>query len=354
MTAIAQTPAGTVARSIRSILFVELLGGIGDLLIALPAIHALARSYPGASVTVLTFSPGDQLLEADPHVSEVVVAAHGPPEQQRATVQRVAARSFDLAVTDARYGGIPDALRASGAQVVVDDLWRGPPADERIDLRFLSLLAADGIIAPAYRCLTAHVQLTAAEQADAHRVLAALDGGTRPRVLLLPEAGMPIKEWAPERFRSLTRSLVHDGCRVLLAAAHDRTPSVIARGIDGATVLPPVSLRRLGAVAAACAVCVAGDTGPARVAAAVGTPTVALFGPSWAGRFGLRDEHVSLQSPLQCEVRDPRNMTEQRCWYSGQCVHDDRRTCTDELSVDTVLHAVRRLLRAGPRLGAAG
>ena len=40
------------------ILFVELLGGIGDVLIALPAIQALARSHPDAKLAVLTFAPG--------------------------------------------------------------------------------------------------------------------------------------------------------------------------------------------------------------------------------------------------------------------------------------------------------
>lgn len=42
------------------ILFIELLGGIGDLVIALPAIHAVARSHPKAHLTVLTFAPGGE------------------------------------------------------------------------------------------------------------------------------------------------------------------------------------------------------------------------------------------------------------------------------------------------------
>ena len=44
------------------VLFVELLGGFGDLLLALPAVHAVARSVPGARVTVATFDPGGELL----------------------------------------------------------------------------------------------------------------------------------------------------------------------------------------------------------------------------------------------------------------------------------------------------
>lgn len=51
---------------IREILFVELLGSIGDVLIALRAIHALARSHPAAEITVLTLPPGGELLQSDP------------------------------------------------------------------------------------------------------------------------------------------------------------------------------------------------------------------------------------------------------------------------------------------------
>ena len=56
----------------REILFVELLGGLGDVLIALPAIQALARSHPEAGLTVLTFPPGGELLEQDPLIHWVV------------------------------------------------------------------------------------------------------------------------------------------------------------------------------------------------------------------------------------------------------------------------------------------
>ena len=51
---------------------VELLGGLGDVLLVLPAVHALARSHPAAELTVLTFTPGDALLAHDPLVTRVV------------------------------------------------------------------------------------------------------------------------------------------------------------------------------------------------------------------------------------------------------------------------------------------
>src|SRR5919107_5245376 len=83
------------AASVREILFVELLGGLGDVLISLQAIQALARSHPEARLTVLTFPPGGELLEGDPQVHEV---AHAPkpnparPHRARQAVERMLAR----------------------------------------------------------------------------------------------------------------------------------------------------------------------------------------------------------------------------------------------------------------------
>lgn len=55
-------PAGRQERvAVRDILVVDLLGGLGDLVLVLPAIHALARRHPGAALRVLTHEPGAEL-----------------------------------------------------------------------------------------------------------------------------------------------------------------------------------------------------------------------------------------------------------------------------------------------------
>ena len=331
---------------VRSVLFVELLGGFGDLLLALPAIHALAMSHPQASVTVLTFAPGAALLAHDPLVDEVVVATAGPPEVQHATVERVLLRGFDLVVSDTRYGGLPELI-ASSALHHVTDLWRHPPPDERIDLRFLRLLAEDGVVAPRLRHLPPRVALTAAErEAGAHVLDDAV--GARRVVALVVEAGMRIKEWPGDTYARLGREL-EPGYAVVVVSGADPALAADVAARCGAATLPAMDLRQLAGTLAAARAVVAGDTGPARLASAVGTATVCLFGPTWAGRFGLREPHANLQSPLPCDVRSPADMTGQECWYSGRCVFDDRDSCVDDLSVVAVTDALRRLLQGEDR-----
>ena len=113
------------------ILFIELLGGIGDVLMALPAIEALARSHPHASITVLTFAPGGKLLHYC-GISDVVFAKRS---EARQAVEQILSRSFDLIVSDTNYEDIPDLIE-DGAKRVVTNLWRSPPSSQRVGDRY--------------------------------------------------------------------------------------------------------------------------------------------------------------------------------------------------------------------------
>jgi ADP-heptose:LPS heptosyltransferase len=119
------------------------------------------------------------------------------------------------------------------------------------------------------------------------------------------------------------------------------------------TTLPPTDLRGLAARFAALGerggVVVGGDTGPVRVAAAVGAPTVALFGPTLAARYGL-EEGRNLQGFPGCPHRRPTAITEQVCWWDAGCpLSDSGPACLEDLPVAEVADAVRA---ATPTAGA--
>ncbi|MFN2556625.1 MAG: glycosyltransferase family 9 protein [Nitriliruptorales bacterium] len=328
--------------SITSILFIELLGGIGDLVLALPAIHALARSHTPAHTAVVTFPPAARLLARDPWVDETLELPTGTAEEVTKGVRRLRERrEFDVVVCDSMYGGLERAVTGWGRIATVTNLWRDPPEDELIDLRFLELLHRDGLVDARLLQLPPRIALTSQERDRGNERLEHLLAGRRPRVLFIPDAGMTIKRWPPGSWRALAAELGGLGAGVAVVAGDDAelTSSIVHGG--GSVALPRLELRELAAVAAAADVCVGPDTGPVRIAAAVGTPTVALYGPTTAGRFGLRPGHVNLDSPLACSERKPRNMTEQSCWYSGRCVFPDRGNCVEDVSVEVVFAAVR-------------
>ncbi|HEX6501520.1 MAG TPA: glycosyltransferase family 9 protein [Micromonosporaceae bacterium] len=328
----------------RDILVVDLLGGLGDLILVLPAVHALARRNPGARLRVLTHQPGAALLTTDPTVTEVVTPDHDRPGAERDAVRReLARRPPDLAISTTRYDGIPAILDA-GAGRAVTDLWRRPPADELVDRRYLRILRDEGLIEDADLAVPARVYPTPRELADADAALdALLPGDPRPPVVLVPGAGMAVKRWPVERWVGLAQGLTARGVEVL-AVSGDGCE------VPGARCLPPTTVRGLAAYFAVVArrggVVVGGDTGPSRVAVAAGARAVGLFGPTLATRYGLDPRPaVNLQGLPGCPVRRPTAITEQRCWWHASCpLSPEGPACMAALSTTDVLDAVCAML----------
>lgn len=343
---------------VRKILFVELLGGLGDVLIALGAIQALSRSYPEARLTVLTFPPGGELLVGDPLIHEVVYAPKPdldrPHSAREAVGELLAYQSWDLVVSDTSYDGIDALISSSGVPWTVTNLWRKPPPDERVGERFLRLLLADGLISPE-AIAPPRLHLSTEERSA---VAVRLSSARRPLAFLLPDAGMEVKRWPEESWGALGRALrdLWGADVVVPVGSNPEQTSHVARLVgERASVWPRGTLRELAAALSWADLAVGADTGPARIAAALGVPTVTLFGPSWHGRYGQAPPHANLQGHLGCPQRIVSDFTQQPCWYRGVCTLDGYawRSCLENISVGDVLAAAAPLLegrtaRGGP------
>ncbi|MDT7604175.1 MAG: heptosyltransferase [Acidobacteriota bacterium] len=100
-----------------------------------------------------------------------------------------------------------------------------------------------------------------------------------------------------------------------------------------------LTLRETAGLLASAGVVVANDSGLAHVAAAVGTPTVMIFGPTPDATLGRLAANVEvLRAGLACEP----------CWFGARFkACDARLTCLSEVSVERVACAVRKFLRPG-------
>ncbi|HEY9656548.1 MAG TPA: glycosyltransferase family 9 protein, partial [Crinalium sp.] len=251
---------------VQSILFIELLGGIGDVLIALPAIQALGRAYPHAKLTVLAFAAGGELIQSDPLIHEVICLKPQPdaPHLARTAIEAVLKRqSFDLIVSDTNYDGIDALLQQSGVPQVVTNLWRSPPPNQKVSDRFLQILQAEGFITPA-DIAPAQLHLLPAEQRHVQQQLGAI---TQPLVVLYPDAGMAIKRWSTANFVRVGQALQQQyNATIVVPIGSDSEQSAqIVEAIGGtARVWAPGTLRSLAALMATAALVIAADTGPAR------------------------------------------------------------------------------------------
>lgn len=160
-------------------------------------------------------------------------------------------------------------------------------------------------------------------------------------VMVAPGAGWPGKIWPVERMAALCRRLVHPhGLRpVLVGAPSERALSAaIRREVPSALDLTGCTrIEELPAVLEHGLVFVGNDSAPMHMAAAVGVPTVSIFGPTSRGKWAPRGKgHAVLQGTESCRGC--------LAWHpSAHCVHESR--CMKAVSVDEVESAVLSSLR---------
>jgi ADP-heptose:LPS heptosyltransferase len=172
----------------------------------------------------------------------------------------------------------------------------------------------------------------------------------QPYVVVHPGASVPARAWAPERSAELVGALAQDGWNVAVTGAPDER--ALTAAVAGGGAARPAQVRDLGgatdlaqlaAVLAGAAAVVVGNTGPAHLAAAVGTPVVSLYAPTVpAERWRpWRVPHAILNEPVPCAGCRAR-----ACPVPGH-------PCLDALATSAVLDAVERLATPAPEAVAA-
>lgn len=189
-----------------------------------------------------------------------------------------------------------------------------------------------------------------ADSLDRHAVAPAGDAvptdlAERPYVVLVPGTRWRTKRWPEERFAAAAQRLDEELALtpVLVGGKEDIEISDRIRRMRGGRMVNLIGrtdLRTLAAVMEGAACIVTGDTGPMHLAAAVGRPIVALFGPTSAKTTGpYGSQHRILTDRADC-VRCGRRT----CMWDGQ---RDELMCLRNISVDDVVEAVRQLVGPG-------
>ena len=153
---------------------------------------------------------------------------------------------------------------------------------------------------------------------------------------------MKVKCWPERNWGSSGRVLAdRHGAGIVVPVGSDPEQASRVAGLAGGQVWPRGTLRGLAAALSHADLAVGADTGPVHIAAALGVPTLTLFGPSWHGRYGQPPPHANLQVHPACPKHDISHFTQQPCWYAGTCTLEHRpwRTCLENMSVEDVLAA---------------
>jgi len=160
----------------------------------------------------------------------------------------------------------------------------------------------------------------------------------RPLVALAPGAVGPGKRWASRSFAELARRLTAAGIGVWVLGGPNEAPfarEIVAAAGDRARDLTGNDLRDAVIALAAVDAAVSNDSGLMHVAAAIGVPTVALFGPTDPRLWGPLN-------PLAAAIEPPSDRPCPRC--ARRNCDDVRHRDVDEITVDRVFDAVSKAL----------
>jgi ADP-heptose:LPS heptosyltransferase len=298
-------------------ILVALVAGIGDFVLATPAIRAIAEGFPDAAITFLTTPQAADLARPCPYLREVVTfdlrgyrpgergAGWGAWQRFREVTSALRSRRFSLAVNlyqvatwtgairmallFSRIGADRTAGRWSGGRGAIFDV-RSPDRPHETDA-MLSLAAALGCPSDD---ATPRLWIPETSRDSAARCLGAAGiERSAPYVALhvgsnKPEARLP-EDTAADIGREIQRAadapvtLTGDPSEAEAMARLSARIGSGARSVAGRTDLLELAAILEGARAA-----VTVDSGPMHLAAAVGTPLVVLFGPGDPDRFGPR------------------------------------------------------------------
>lgn len=358
------------AEAVREVLVLR-LDRIGDVLMSLPALADLRHAYPAARIRLAVGRWSEEIARRAP-VDEVLVwsapwagrPSEGAQSHRTLWRQARAARRerIDLALDlqgDVRALGLM-ALTGARERVGYANtggarlLTRVVPLDETVSWVEQNRRAVAAVAGPLAMGRGAPVDLlTASDRARAREVLAAHGlHGRRPLVGLHASGGRPVKQWALGRWREVAARLQREfgAAVVLTGSAADRPlAEEVGRGLGGEArdLTGRLALIETLAVIGALDLFLSPDTGPMHMAAAVGTPSVSVFGPSDARRYfsggtgapGTR--HVVVQPDLWCA---PCNLIRRP---PRECLGPDGPECLRLVATDEVHAAAARLLLSG-------
>jgi len=333
------------------------LSALGDIVHALPVLAAINKAVPSATVDWLVEENYASILSIASGLRRRVIVRARKSFQTADSVSFggllgywqaasfLRAQEYNVALD--LQGLIKSAVwaKASGASRVIgfDRAHLREPQAAALYTETVAPLDAPHVIQKNLSILSrlkikpSPLQLPLQPQANAETNAAIQSaGGSRRYIVLNPGAAWPNKRWPADRFGALAATLRDRlGLPSLITwgpAERELADAVVRSSSGAATAAPATSVSDLAVLMREAALVVSGDTGPLHIAAAMGTPLVGLYGPTWPERNGPWDPQDVVISRANVCV----------CHHKRQCLRGS--PCIDEITLDEVIRASEQRL----------
>ena len=317
---------------------------LGDVVLATAILDPLRARFPDLRLEWVTSAPYAPLLEGLPGIAAVHSLRRGK-DGNSGQLRRELRGRFDLAidlqnklrtallVREAAPRRITFRRRTTWQSISAAFGYDPPLGGAHATELYAGALRELGVDGPG----RLEISLSPEARLRAGELLDAIPG---PIVALAPGATWATKRWAPQRFAELAEALADDGASLVLAGGPgDREAFAQLRAALRAPIAADLSSLSIEALAAALArvdLLVSNDSGPVHLASAVGTPVLALYGPTSPVRWGPAPPGRALSLALPCAPCS--NHGSERCPAGHH-------RCMTELAPATVLAAAREMLR---------
>jgi heptosyltransferase I len=332
------------------------LGSLGDIVHTFPAVAGLRESFPKAEIVWLTHPRWKELVESSELATEIWETDTRSYKSLRQIISKIRKQNFSAAIdyqglwksgalpffgrVSRRIGFSSQTIRELGVPILYTDRVRCAQTHIADQNGELSLRAGA-------QTGTTSVTLAVPTVQEAFVLQLLRASGVERFVVLSPAGGWRSKCWPPDRYGALCKNIRGNlGLRCVLNYGPGEENVVSAIKVASGEADPIAyngSLVQLMALLRNAVSVVGGDTGPLHLAVALGTPAVAIFGPTDPARNGpyrpgARSGSVA---PIDIVLRSPRAET---TYKRG----DQPDPAILEIDVETVFDAVRRQVEDRP------
>lgn len=341
---------------IKGILVIK-LRNIGDVLLTTPAFKALKETFPDARITAVVPAGTEEMLTLNPNVSDIVTFKKGAGIMGELDfIRRIRAKKSQLAInmTEGDRGAIIALLSGARYRIGIDPLGKGFLGKKHLfthlvryvyDGRHRAAMDLDVLRPLGIVDIKPEVQLFTSPEDDRYvgALLASKGIGKGDRVAAIhPTSRWLFKCWRDEAVAEVIDYLEGRGVRTVLTSGPDNKELERVRNIISLAKSSPLdlsgrlTLKRLAALYKRSALFFGVDTAPMHMAAAVGTPVVALFGPSDSDIWGPFTEKriiISRKNEFPCVP----------CNKDG-CGGSKKSRCLDEITTQEAIAAIEELI----------
>ena len=343
---------------------------IGDMVLLTPALRALKERFPGSHLTVLLRSQVVDLMNSNPYIDSCLVdkKQYGFFSSFIGLTKIIRDRHFDIAVvlhpTSFRNALLPFFARVPfriGSNYKGRGFLFSAACPANTDIhevhRYLSVISLlddsngfeeDGpLIKVAIKDREVALEFwhTETDRKSVKELLrshgVSLKNGKDRLIAVNIGTTWQSKRWDIERFETVIRELIAAVCDTKIVITGSVSEQDLADQLPQndsiINLVGKTNLLELGALLELCTLCLTCDSGPMHIAAAVGTPCVALFGPTDPLRHQPYGEgHTLIERPVPC-----------RPCYKRTCMYNDiPYLCMKEIETSDVLDVALKILNS--------